>query len=208
VGRPLDPEREARLWAGIAATDAFFMGTDPVHAATRKIVKLLDELAIPYALIGAMALNEYGYRRATVDVDILVTDDSLARFKAAWLGRGYVEKFPGSRGVRDTEHGISVDFVLAGHYPGDGKPKPVRFPDPATAADRSRDVALLPIAKMVELKLASGMSSLDRVKDLADVVELIRHVPLSRELAAELDASVRDKYIEAWDAVQNAYSME
>ena len=184
------------------------MGNDPVHAALRKITAILDELAIPYAVIGAMALNEYGYRRATVDVDILLTDASLARFKTAWLGRGYVEKFPGSRGVRDTEHDVPIDFVITGHYPGDGKPKPVRFPDPAVTAVRGRDLSLLPIARLVELKLASGMTSLDRARDLADVVELIRHAALPRDLADQLDASVRPKYVEAWEAVQNATSME
>lgn len=184
------------------------MGTDPVHDATRRITKILDEMSLPYALIGGMALNEYGYRRATVDVDILVTQASLDAFKAAWLGRGYVEKFPGSRGVRDADLGVAIDFVIAGHYPGDGKPKPVQFPDPAQAARRGEHVALLPISTLVELKLASGMSSLDRAKDLADVVELIRHVKLPRELAEELDASVRAKYIEAWDAVQHSFSME
>ena len=184
------------------------MGNDPVHAALRKITAILDELAIPYAVIGAMALNEYGYRRATVDVDILLTEDSLTRFKAAWLGRGYVEKFPGSRGVRDTENDVPIDFVITGHYPGDGKPKSVQFPDPAAAAVRGRDLALLPVARLVELKLASGMSSLDRARDLADVVELIRHAGLPRDLADQLDDSVRAKYLEAWDAVQNAISME
>lgn len=184
------------------------MGTDPVHAALHKITTILDELGVPYAVVGAMALNEYGYRRATVDVDILLTEDSLARFKASWLGRGYVEKFPGSRGVRDTENNVPIDFVIAGHYPGDGKPKPVRFPDPAHVAERGGALALLPIARLVELKLASGMSSLNRARDLADVVELIRHVKLPRELADQLDPSVRAKYVEAWEAVDDAASTE
>jgi len=204
----ISPEAEAAFWASLAATEAFFMGTDPVHEATRRITKILDDMSLPYALIEAMALNEYGYRRATVDVDILITEQSLQTFKAAWLGRGYVEKFPGSRGVRDAELGVGVDFVIAGQYPGDGKPKPVRFPDPADVARRGEQVALLPIATLVELKLASGLSSLDRAKDLADVVELIRHVKLPRELADEIDPSVRDKYIEAWEAVQHAVSID
>lgn len=204
----LDPDAEARFWENVRATGAFFMGTDPVHAALRRITTILDELGLPYAVIGAMALNEYGYRRATVDVDILLTDDSLARFKASWLGRGYVEKFPGSRGVRDTENNVPIDFVIAGQYPGDGKPKPVRFPDPADVVERGRALALLPIARLVELKLASGMTSLDRARDLADVVELIRHAGLARELADQLDASVRAKYVEAWEAVASAPSFE
>src|SRR5262249_35592173 len=109
---------------------------------------------------------------------------------------------------RDTENDVPIDFVIAGQYPGDGKPKAVRFPDPAQVAERGRELALLPIARLVELKLASGMSSLDRARDLADVVELIRHAKLPRALADQLDASVRAKYVEAWEAVESSTSLE
>lgn len=200
--RRLSRSAEAQFWDNVAATEAFFMGTDPVHRALEKLARALDDLAIPYAIAGAMALNEYGYRRATSDLDVLLTAESLARFKAAWLGRGYVEKFPGSRGMRDAEHGVAIDVLISGEYPGDGKPKPVKFPDPAQVAVRGARVALLPIEKLVELKLASGLSSVHRAKDLGDVVELIKHAPLPRELAAQLDESVRGKYLELWDALQ------
>lgn len=92
-------------------------------------------------------------------------------------------------------------MLIAGDYPGDGKPKPVRFPDPAIAI-RGAKVALLPTERLVELKLASGMSAVHRLKDLADVLELVRHARLPRALADTLDASVRAKYLELWDAAQ------
>jgi hypothetical protein len=164
--------------------------------------RLLDENAIPYAVIGAMALNEWGYRRVTVDVDILLSPEGLRALKTAVLGRGYMEKFPGSRGLRDTEAGVNVDVVLAGEFPGDGKPKPVVFPDPAQAAVRGQRVALLPLPKLIELKLASGISAPHRLKDLADVLELIRQLSLPRQMAESLDASVRAKYEELWQAAQ------
>jgi hypothetical protein len=208
MARRLSKAAESRFWDNVAATEAFFMGTDPVHRALEKLAKALDDLGIPYAIVGAMALNEYGYRRATVDVDVLMTAESLQRFKDTWLGRGYVEKFPNSRGLRDSEHGVAIDVLITGDFPGDGKPKPVRFPDPAQVAVRGAKVALLPVEKLVELKLASGLSSVHRAKDLGDVVELIKHARLSRELSSDLDASVRDKYVEMWDALQSPDPME
>lgn len=93
-----------------------------------------------------------------------------------------------------------MDVGLAGEYPGDRKPKPVAFPDPAEAAVRGRRIALLPLDKLIELKLASGMSAPHRLKDLADVLELIRVLSLPRERALSLDASVRAKYDELWQA--------
>lgn len=179
------------------------MGEGDVQKALEKLVRLLDTLGVPYAIIGAMALNEFGYQRTTVDVDVLLTREGMATFKANALGRGYVEQSPGSRSVRDTEHGVDIDIVLAGAYPGDGKPKPVVFPDPATRALRGTRVALLPLPVLLELKLASGMTAPHRLKDLADVQELIRILHLPRELTTELNSFVREKYLELWQAVQH-----
>src|SRR5258708_7092281 len=97
---------EAEFLEGLRFTGEFHMGESSVHAALRALADRLDALHIPYAVVGALALNEYGYRRATVDIDVLLTADGLARFKQEWLGRGYVERVPGNRGVRDTQHGV------------------------------------------------------------------------------------------------------
>jgi hypothetical protein len=179
------------------------MGQSDVDSAMRKLAKLLDEAKLPYAIIGAMALNEFGYRRMTSDVDVLLTQESLQTFKALHLGRGYTERFSGSRGMRDSENGVDIDVVLSGGYPGDGKPKPVVFPDPIVA-EQGDSVRLLPLHMLVELKLASGMSAPHRLKDLADIQELIRAASLPRSLGDALDASVRAKYFELWDAVSQA----
>ena len=178
------------------------MGEANVQKALERLALVLDRNGIPYAVVGAMALNEWGYQRVTVGVDVLLSADGLKRLKAEVLGAGYVERFPGSRGIRDTEANVDIDFLLAGEYPGDGKPKPVRFPDPGQAAIRGRRVALLPLPGLIELKLASGMSAPHRLKDLADVLELIRALELPRDTAESLDPSVRAKFEELWQAAQ------
>lgn len=195
-------EREGLLWAGIEEAERFFMGDSKVQRSARKVVRLLEEDEIPYALIGAMALNVYGYERVTVDVDLLLTRDGLEAFKTKHLGLGYVQKFPGSKGLRDTEHGVTIDVVLAGEYPGDGLPKPVVFPDPASGTVRVEETELLPLPRLLELKLASGISAPHRLKDLADVLETIRVLKLPAELAEELNPYVQDKYRELWQAAQ------
>jgi hypothetical protein len=194
---------EARFWQGVQAAGRFFMGEADVQKALEKLARELDDASIPYAVIGAMALNEFGYQRTTVDVDVLLTPEGLSAFKARVLGRGYVEKFPGSRGMRDTEYGVDIDVVLTGGFPGDGKPKPVVFPDPAVVALRGARVALLPLPMLVELKLASGMTAPHRLKDLADVQELIRIQQLPRTFTQSLDAFVQDKFLELWQAVRD-----
>src|SRR5687767_1477056 len=119
------------------------MGDADVQRALHALARVLDEDGIPYAIGGAMALNAYGYERVTKDVDVLLSPAGLAEFKARHLGLGYVEKFPGSRGMRDTANNVGIDVLLAGDYPGDGKPKPIVFPDPAAVAVREGEVALL-----------------------------------------------------------------
>ena len=88
-----------------------------------------------------------------------------------------------------------------GEFPGDGKPKPVVFPNPSVAVTRG-GLRLMPLSRLVELKLASGMTAAHRLKDLADVLELVKAAKLPLDLAATLDASVRAKYEELWHAAQ------
>lgn len=193
--------QSARFWEGVAFAEEFFMGLDQVHGAMRKLCAALEADRIPYAIAGAMALNAHGYRRVTTDVDVLLTREGLAAFKANHLGRGWVERFAGSKGMRDTELNVKVDVLISGDYPGDEKPKPVSFPDPSVAI-RGDGFMVLPVNQLIELKLASGLTNSDRMKDLADVQELIRAAKLPAELEAELNPMVRAKYSEIWRATK------
>ncbi|MBI4872656.1 MAG: hypothetical protein HY814_13935 [Candidatus Riflebacteria bacterium] len=180
------------------------MGESEVHEALRRLVGILEGDGIPYAIIGGLALNEYGHRRATVDVDVLMREEDLQAFKRRWLGRGYAERVSGSGKLLDTVHGIQVDVLSAGRFPGDDKPKPIAFPDPATTAVRGERFALLPMPRYLELKLASGMVAPHRGKDLVDVQELIRSAGLGLEVADQLHEWVRDKFVQLWHLAQVA----
>lgn len=178
------------------------MKAGKVHRAASELAERLSAAQIPYAIAGAMALGAHGYERATSDVNVLVTSEGLAKFKAFNLGRGYIEKFAGSKGLRDTENGVNIDVLLAGEFPGDGRPKPVRFPDPTGAAIEGERFRILSLPKLVEFKLASGMTAPHRLKDLADVLELIKAANLPASLGDDLDPYVRAKYAELWTAAQ------
>ena len=180
------------------------MNRSNVHLALERLVDRLTKLEIPYAIVGALSLNAYGYPRTTDDVDVLLRREGLESFKKACLGLGYVEKFPGSKGFRDAEQNVKIDVVLTGDYPGDGKEKPVAFPDPAKGAVRGERFALLPLSTLIELKLASGMTAPHRLRDLADVIELIRVNALEEGFAASLDPYVQEKYRELWRAAQGS----
>jgi hypothetical protein len=57
---------------------------------------------------------------------------------------------------------------------------------------------------VIDLKLASGMSAPDRLRDLADVQEIIKARGLDEAFADQLDPSVRAQYLELWRAVAAA----
>jgi hypothetical protein len=191
----------ARLSANVDYCWRFFVGQSEAQQAAQKLVSILESEQIPYAIIGALALNQYGYRRVTVDVGLVMREHDLQEFKRRWLGRGYAERQPGTGKLIDTELGVHIDVLSTGRFPGDDKPKPIAFPDPATTAIRGAPFALLPVERWIELKLASGMVAAHRLKDLADVQELIREAKLERTIADHLHPWVRDKFLELWDAV-------
>lgn len=181
-----------------------FQEQSDVQKALRRMAHRLEELRIAYAVAGGMALFKHGFRRFTEDVDILVSRESLQTIHERLDGLGYVPPFRGSKNLRDAEFGVRIKFLVAGEFPGDGKPKPVAFPDPAEVGVEIDGIRYLSLPSLVELKLASGMTNLGRLKDLADVIELIKILGLPAGFADQLDPYVRDKYLELWRVVQES----
>src|SRR5207247_2679924 len=92
----------------LAEAEAYFMGEGGVHNAASAIAGRLTDAGIDYAIADAIALAEHGFKRLTVDVDILIRREDLDRFKAEWLGRGYVDVRPGGKAVQDTINKVKV----------------------------------------------------------------------------------------------------
>jgi hypothetical protein len=178
------------------------MGDADIQRAAKRLAAALTEMGIPYVICGALAVTAYGHSRMTEDVDVLLTREGLQHFKDRWLGRGWVERFPGSRGMRDTVSNIKIDVLVTGDYPGDGKPKPVSFPDPATVGVELGDTKVIELPKLIELKLASGMTAPDRPRDLDDVIQLIRANALSKDFAEQLNPWVLQKFEQLWQYSQ------
>jgi hypothetical protein len=177
-------------------SERFHMGAGKVYETLKTLAADLDREKIDYAVMGAMALNAHGYARETVDVDVLVRPEGLAAFKETCVGRGYTEKFPGARkSFKNTQTGVAIEFLTTGEYPGDGKPKSVVFPDPDAASIQVQGVKFIALPKLLELKLASGMTAPHRRRDLADVQDLIRTLRLDAAFAQQLVAYVQPTFL-------------
>ena len=185
-------------WA-LSEGSRHFEEKSAVFDALHKITNRLNDMGIPYAVVGGLALFQHGVRRFTEDVEILVTKDDLRRIHKELEGLGYLPPYAKSKHLRDTELGVKIEFLTTGEYPGDGKEKPVSFPDPTAVRFESEGVYYLNLSTLVELKLASGMTNAGRMKDLTDVLELIKTLKLPAEFTDQLNPFVRTKYLELWN---------
>jgi hypothetical protein len=191
-----------KIERALAEADEYFMGRGRVREAAGAITKVLSDAGIPHAIAGALACAAHGHERMTTDVDVLIRREDLASFKETWLGRGYVDVTPGLKAVRDTARNVKIDFLITGDYPGDGKPKPVSFPEPERVAEEGGPFPVVSLPRLLELKIASGMTAAHRMRDLDDAMRLIAANELSLDYASELDPYVRAKYAELWKLAQ------
>src|SRR6267378_3635847 len=181
----------------------YFMGEGKLNNALARLDADLKEHEIDYLVIGAIALMAHGYSRFTEDIDLILDSNGLDRFHNELVGLEYSPAFQGARKrLRSTRDGTPIEIIAAGEYPGDGKPKPVSFPNPSETSVKIDGVKFPTLEKLIELKLASGMTAPDRLKDLADVQELIKIRGLSNEFADKLNPYVREEFLKLLEAVQ------
>lgn len=189
----------------------FFMGEGVLNETLRRVARDLDNHKISYAVIGAIALNAHGYRRFTEDINLLLllTREGLEKFTRELVGAGYRPLFAGAeKRFRETNDNVTIEIITAGEFPGYSLPKPIQFPSPDEYATEIDNIKTLSLEKLIELKLASGLTAPHRLKDLADVQELIKIKNLSAEFADKLDPFVREKFVELQHAVQAAENRE
>ena len=190
------------FWKTLQEGSELFMQRGDVYDTLRRLSHDLDQEGIAYAVIGGMALILYGYRRFTEDVDLILTPAGLERFRDKLIGRGYLPAFTGaSKRFRDTVSNVYVEILTTGDYAG-ARPGPVVFPDPETASVEREGIRVITLEKLVELKLASGLNAPHRLRDLADVQDLVINLKLPLDLVDRLDPSVQAEYRRLWELAQ------
>jgi len=172
-------------------------GTSGVVQTARKVAEILAQRDIPHLIVGGIAVQEHGYPRTTIDVDIVVPDVLEA---VEWLTADLSGPFRRVKGcddrLEDRRNGVMVDLLPAGRVLKQGCRVP--FPEPAKATE---ELQIISLGDLISLKLdSSAESPLRRHKDKTDVIELITRLKLARDLAVH--PAVQTLYRETWDALQ------
>ena len=199
MGDEYEEELRRSFWTTLREGGELYAGGGRLEKTCRRFAERLNALGVSYALVGGYALIVHGVRRFTEDIDLRVTAEGLHQVREDLIGRGYVAIPGNDRDIRDAETGVRVEFVVTGQYPGDGKEKPVAFPDPSGSSTEMGGVRVVTLPILVELKLASGMTGKGRLQDLADVQRLIQTHGLGRDFAEHLAPHVRDQYLRLLD---------
>ncbi|MBL9135010.1 MAG: hypothetical protein JNK85_04035 [Verrucomicrobiales bacterium] len=171
-------------------------GTSGLEQTLRTAVETLAHLGIPHLVVGGMAVQEHGHFRATLDVDLVVPDVPHAvDFVTADLTGPFRRYRNLGDTVVDTRNNAVIHFLPAGYVLRAGCQVP--FPQPGEPSDEPCFVTL---EQLIALKLDSWrVSPFQRLKDKADVVELIKERRLPRSLAVV--EPVRALYQETWDGL-------
>jgi len=172
-------------------------GTSGLMDSARKAVEILADYDIPHLVAGGLAVQEHGYPRVTIGVDIVVPDvfEAIEFLTASVTGPFFrIPKFQDR--VEDQRNGVRIDLLPAGKVLKRGCRVP--FPEPKKVAEKFQIISL---EELISLKLDSWFGSpVRRHKDKTDVIELIKYRNLPRDLT--IHPAVRTLYVETWDALK------
>jgi hypothetical protein len=174
--------------------DEFWSGSGKVHNTLRHLGSILDVVRIPYAVFGRAAAFAHGFEQYNLDTDVVVvTEKGLQKMQRVLPFRGFTTI--SERRFRDSLTDLEFKIILSGRLAGP-EPCPIRFPDPA-ASVMINGYRVVDLPRFIDLKLAMGLWEM-RIRDRADVLQLIQHAKLPREVVNDLDPYVRDEYDRLW----------
>lgn len=163
----------------------------------RKVAETLAHWDIPHLIVGGLAVQEHGYPRFTIDVNVVVPDVLEAVELLTEDVTGPFRRVPGvADRLVDTRYDVKIDLLPGGRVLRHGCEVP--FPVPTEVSEEPRIISL---PDLVSLKLDSyRVSPLRRAKDFADVTELVQWKRLPRDLPVA--APVRQLYLDTWDGLK------
>ena len=173
-------------------------GTSGLEQTVRAALGILADHDIPHLIVGGLAVQEHGYFRVTLDADIVVPNVLEAVELLTANLSGPFQAMPGIEDtVLDKRNGVQINFLPAGRALVPNAKVPLPTPDCISEAPQ-----FVTLEQLISLKLDSWCGQPNsRLKDKADVVELIKALKLPRDLNVAI--AVRTVYQETWDGLQS-----
>jgi hypothetical protein len=170
-------------------------GSTDLEKTLAKALKVFQLFEIPHFVCGGFAVQEHGYPRFTIDVDIIVPDVALAREKLSM--NGFQENRGSLMTVTDRETRVEVDLWTGGGKVDSG---PLALPMPTEVSPQPQ---FLSLEALLSAKLSTYMDrGIQRAQDYADVVKLMTVNRMPREFRVE--GAVRALYEKLWDELHRA----
>lgn len=198
------PELPQRRWRGepihrLEEALVFFNNAGPVPETLASLERRLNDAAIAHVYMGAIAVNAHGHQRLTNDIDLSMSRADLDRFRADFVGdaRPFRAVVGRPRRFLDPQTGVMFDVLVAGEIAGRAdRQQEVKFPHPSEAQTVD-SLPMVSLARLIELKLVTW-----RLKDWADVIELIRLHRLDEAFVDQLAAVTRVPFVECIDQMR------
>ena len=160
-------------------------GSTQIEITLLKVLKVFKRFDIPHYVCGGFAVQEHGYPRFTVDVDIIVPDVAFAREELSI--NGFRPNGGSSRTLTDCETEVEVELLPGGSKVDSG---PLTLPMPAKI---SSTPLFLTLEELISSKLSTYMGrGVQGLQDFADVGKLIESNELARDF--EVESGVQDLY--------------
>jgi hypothetical protein len=155
--------------------------------------ELLSNANISYSICGGMAVCLHGYQRNTANLDLVYRRGDCRLVRELLARAGFV--VDEVAGYFRSPEGIAIQFLVAGEKAGKDTQISIAEPLGDSNVEVREGLNVVRLSKLIEMKLACGMSNLRRThKDFADVVELICIRELDGSFARFLHPDVRDAF--------------
>lgn len=141
----------------------------PHGRVLRDVERVLKAIHAKAAIVGGLAVIHHGYQRYTRDVDLVIAAAAVPEFLRVATVSGFRVAKKDRYGWHQLIHketGMDLYLVPQGKP---GKRAASEIPSPEQLGVRSGTLGFASLPRLIELKLLAG-----RLKDLADVVELVK----------------------------------
>lgn len=136
-------------------------------------------------VVGGIAVVLHGWGRFTADIDIYSADFQATHEKLLAAGIPW-----------DSKHREHVIEGIAVHMVGDDS-----LGGPPKRISTIKGVKVIGLADLIRGKLTVGLESINRGKDVIDVIELIRIIPLKKDFVPKLPKHLRPAFRELVEQV-------